>query len=252
MSLLFFLLIGRYLDQVMREKARNAVSGLARLAARGANIILPSGTIEYRPLDEVRVGDVIRLVPGDRVPVDGEIIQGDSDFDLSLVNGESDPAMLSKGAILLAGTQNLTGTVDIRATQTSERSFLAEVTRMLDAAENGRGNYERIADRLARIYAPAVHTLALIAFIGWMFATRGDWNTSLYVAISVLIITCPCALALAVPVVHVIGAGKLFETGILMKDGSALERLAESRPCSPRQDWHLDHRITPGYRIQRP
>ena len=226
-SLLFFLLIGRYLDQVMRERARNAVSGLARLAARGANILLPSGEIEYRPLDEVRIGDVYRLVPGDRVPVDGEVIRGESDFDLSLVSGESDPAILSKGAVLLAGTRNLTGTVDIRATQTSEKSFLAEVARMLDAAENGRGAYVRIADRLARIYAPAVHLLALIAFLGWMVATGGDWNTSLYVAISVLIITCPCALGLAVPVVHVIGAGKLFETGILMKDGSALERLAE-------------------------
>jgi Cu2+-exporting ATPase len=226
-SLLFFLLIGRYLDQMMRERARNAVSGLARLAARGANIILPSGKLEYRPLDEIRVGDLIRLVPGDRVPVDSKIVSGESDFDLSLVNGESDPAVLKEGASLLAGTRNLTSTIDIKTTQTSEKSFLAEVSRMLDAAENGRGNYVRIADRLARIYVPAVHLLALAAFIIWMVVTNGDWHTSLYVAISVLIITCPCALGLAVPVVHVIGAGKLFESGILMKDGCALERLAE-------------------------
>ncbi|MGB7430880.1 MAG: heavy metal translocating P-type ATPase, partial [Ahrensia sp.] len=116
---------------------------------------------------------------------------------------------------------------DITITQSPEKSFLAEVQSMMEAAENGRGAYVRIADRMARAYAPFVHTMAALAFIGWMIGTGGDWHTSLYIAIALLIITCPCALGLAVPVVHVIGAARLFENGILMKDGAALEKLAE-------------------------
>jgi Cu2+-exporting ATPase len=142
-----------------------------------------------------------------------------------LVTGESEPQSIESGKAVEAGTLNLTGAVDMRATRAASDSFLAEVARMMAAAEQGRGNYTRIADRMAKIYSPSVHLLALSSFIGWMIWTGGDVHTSLTVAIAVLIITCPCALGLAVPVAHVVSAGRLFSAGILMKDGAALERM---------------------------
>lgn len=225
-SLLFFLLIGRYLDQMMRDRARNAVIGLSRLAVKGANTVGPDGKTVYRPIDEIEPGMRIRVLPGERIPVDGVIVKGSSDLDLSLVTGENQPAILGKGDALQAGTYNLTGPLDIEVLRPASQSFLAEVSTMLAAAEKGRGHYMRIADRMAQIYAPAVHLLALVAFLVWM-AINGDWHQALYVAISVLIITCPCALGLAVPVVHVVAAARLFEEGVLVRDGSALERMAE-------------------------
>lgn len=227
-TLLFFLLIGRYLDQRMRDRARNSVVSLSKLAAKGANRIGSDGQLVYTPIDEIKPNMRIRVFPGDRVPVDGSVMRGTSDLDRSLVTGESELVSVTSGQTIEAGTLNVTGALDLAVTKEADQSFLSEVMRMLEAAENGRGAYVRIADRMARIYAPAVHLLALFAFIGWMFVTGGDWYVSLTIAISVLIVTCPCALGLAVPVVHVVGATKLFQNGILMRDGSALERLAET------------------------
>lgn len=226
-SLLFFLLIGRYLDQMMRDRARNAVSTLARQSVKGASQVMDNGQVSYLPIDEVQIGMILRILPGEKIPVDGIVVKGASDLDASLVTGESLPTAIKIDTPVLAGTLNLSGVVDIKVSKAANQSFLAEITNMLDAAENGRGAYVRIADRMAQIYAPAVHLLALAGFVLWMFYTGGDWRVSIYIAISILIITCPCALGLAVPVVHVIGAGRLFDQGILMKDGAALERLSE-------------------------
>lgn len=227
-TLLFFLLIGRYLDHRMRDTARNAVIRLAKYTAKGASRVLDDGTLSYVPADEIEPGMVLRLAAGERAAIDGVIVAGATDIDRSLVTGESEPVAAGTGERIEAGVLNLTGAIDIRAEKRAQESFLAEVMGMMDAAEKGRGAYVRVADRMAQIYAPAVHLLALIAFVGWMFASGGDWKLSLFTAIAVLIVTCPCALGLAVPVVHVIGAGRLFGSGILMKDGSALERLAEA------------------------
>lgn len=226
--LLFFLLIGRYLDQRMRERVRTAVVQLSRLSAKGANVLTGDGEMRYLPLDEIEPGMTVRVFAGERLPVDGTVENGLSDVDRSLVTGESLPVTAEAGTALEAGAMNLTGVLDIEVTNTADKSFLAEVRAMMEAAENGRGAYVRAADRAARLYAPFVHSLAAIAFVAWMVITGGDWHTSLYIAIALLIITCPCALGLAVPVVHVIGATRLFENGILMKDGAALERLAEA------------------------
>lgn len=225
-TLLFFLLVGRYLDRRMRARARSAVVGLGRLAAKGAMQVAADGNLSYVPADQIAPGMVLRIRPGDRVPVDARVTSGTSDVDRSLVTGESAPVTVGGGDRLEGGTLNINGAIDVVALRGADQSFLAEVTRMLEAAERGRGEYVRVADRMARIYAPAVHLLALAAFIGWMIATGGDWQVSLYTAIAVLIVTCPCALGLAVPVVHVVGAARLFEAGILMKDGTGLERLA--------------------------
>jgi Cu2+-exporting ATPase len=226
-SLLFFLLIGRTLDHLMRDRARSAITGLARLAPRGALVLLDDGTREYRSVEEIIPGDRIAVAVGDRVPVDGTVISGTSDLDLSIVTGESAPQPVRSGAAVQAGVINLTGSLTLRATATVHQSFLAEVIALVEAAEGGRAQYRRIADRAATIYSPVVHLLALLTFVGWG-VLGGDWKQAMLIAISVLIITCPCALGLAVPVVQVVAAGKLFQSGIMVKDGSAMERLAEA------------------------
>ncbi len=225
-SLLFFLLIGRTLDHLMRERARTAVKGLARLASRGALVQRPDGTRDYLPVSEIATGMIILLAAGERVPVDARVISGRSDIDRSLLTGESVPVPVSDGTPLQAGTLNLTGPLTIVATAVAKDSFLAEMMRLMDAAESGRSSYRRIADRAARLYAPVVHSVALLTCIGWLIAT-GDAHRAITIAIAVLIITCPCALGLAVPMVQVVAARRLFERGILLKDGGALERLAE-------------------------
>lgn len=225
-SLLFFLLIGRTLDHLMRERARTAVTGLANLAARGALVLRSDGTRIYTAVDDLKPGMTILISAGERIPVDSRVVSGQSNLDCSLVTGESLPLPAAAGMALQAGTMNLSGPLTIEATSQVKDSFLAEMVRMMETAEAGRSGFRRISDRAAQLYAPTVHAAAFLTFVGWMMAT-GDVHRSITIAIAVLIITCPCALGLAVPMVQVMAARRLFEKGILLKDGGALERLAE-------------------------
>ncbi|MGR9147750.1 cation-translocating P-type ATPase (plasmid) [Rhizobium leguminosarum] len=226
-SLLFFLLIGRTLDHVMREKARAAINGLARLAPRGALLINPDGSRRYIAVEEIAAGDEISIAAGERVPVDGIVVSGESDLDLSIVTGESSPVAVASNSEVSSGAMNLTGSLVLRATRIAKNSLLSEIIGLMEAAEGGRARYRRIADRAATLYSPVVHLLALVSFLAWGLL-GGDWKQAMLVAVAVLIITCPCALGLAVPVVQVVAAGELFRKGIMVKDGSALERLAET------------------------
>jgi Cu2+-exporting ATPase len=224
-TLLFFLLIGRTLDHLMREKARGAVRNLARLAPRGAMRLHDDGSREHVAISEIRAGMRLDLLAGERVPVDSVVVLGQSDIDLSLVTGESVPEPAGPGARLLAGATNLSGPLVIRAEKAAAESFLARMISMMEAAEGSKAGYKRIADRAAAVYAPTVHILALATLLGWGLLT-GDWHTAMLNGIAVLIVTCPCALALAVPIVHVVASGRLFGKGVMMRDGAALERLA--------------------------
>ncbi len=223
--LLFFLLVGRYLDSLMRDRARAGVATLLKQSARGALVRNPDGGSEYRPIEAIAPGMQVLVAAGERIPVDGTVLEGHSAIDRSLVTGESLPEPVAPGGALLAGTLNLDAPLLLKTTRVGEDSFLGQVVRLMETAEQGRARYTRIADRAARLYAPAVHLAALFTAIGWMLAGAG-LHQAVVIAVAVLIITCPCALGLAVPAVQVRAASVLMQRGLLVKDGSALERLA--------------------------
>ena len=225
LMLILFLLGGRTLDAMMRDKARAGVDALLNHAAPGASVIAVDGALGWVAAADLQPGMVMRLAAGERLAADGEIIGGTSTFDHSLLTGESAPVAAGIGAVVHAGTLNLDAPVDVRVTAAGADTSLAEIARLMDAADQPRSVYVRIADRASRLYAPAVHTLAALSFIGWMLAGAGVYQ-SLVIAIAVLIITCPCALGLAVPVAQVVASGALMREGIMVKDGGAIERLA--------------------------
>jgi Cu2+-exporting ATPase len=226
-SLLFFLLVGRTLDHAMRERARAAVTGLRRLVAYSATVVGADGTRDHVPVENIVPGMTVLVAAGERIAVDAVVVEGRSDIDTALATGESLAQAAEPGSMLRAGTLNLTGPLTIRATAAAQDSFLAEMVRLMEAVESARTGYRRIADRASRLYAPVVHTAAALAFAVW-YGSTGDWHRALGVAVAVLIITCPCALGLAVPMVQMVAARRLFERGVMVKDGSALERLAEA------------------------
>ncbi len=224
LMLLLFLLAGRALDAGMRDRARAGVDALLRQAAPGAMVLAPGGGLDWLPALDLVPGMTMRLAAGERLAADGEIVTGESRFDQSLLTGESAPVLARVGDAVLAGTLNLENPVDVRVTAAGQGTTLAEIARLMDASGQVRSAYVRIADRASRLYAPAVHTLAALTFAGWMIAGAGVHQSLVY-AIAVLIITCPCALGLAVPVAQVVACGALMKRGIMVKDGSALERL---------------------------
>jgi Cu2+-exporting ATPase len=226
--LLFFLLIGRYLDHRLRARSRAAARDLLALQAATATRISADGTLQAVAAREIRPGDILALSPGDRAPVDGVVVEGRSQVDMSLVTGESAPARVEVGAALHAGVLNLSSRLAMRATNTTDDSLLAELTRLIEAGEQAKGRYMRLADRAASLYVPIVHSLAAATFLVWFFIVDAGLRESMMNAIAVLIITCPCALGLAAPAVQVVATGRLFRSGVLVKSGDALERLAEA------------------------
>jgi Cu2+-exporting ATPase len=225
LMLLLFLLAGRALDAAMRDKARAGVDSLLRQAAPGALVVGRDGSIEWIAAPHLVPGMVMRVAAGERLAADGEVIAGASRLDNSLLTGESAAVPVVVGQPVHAGTLNLDASLDVRVTAAGQGTSLAEIARLMDASGQARSRYVRIADRASRLYAPAVHTLAALSFAGWMIAGAG-LHQSLVIAIAVLIITCPCALGLAVPVAQVVACGALMKRGIMVKDGSAIERLA--------------------------
>jgi Cu2+-exporting ATPase len=225
-SLLFLLLIGRWLDHVLRANARSAAGDLLALQAPTACIVDPSGRERSVPIGDVRPGDLLRVRPGDRIPVDSILEDGEARLDNSLLTGESIPTWTGRGQLCRAGAINTTGLLTLRAQAGSEDSTLANIARLVEAGAQSRSRYVRLADRAAALYVPVVHLAALATFAGG-WALGLDPREALIRAVAVLIVTCPCALGLAVPAVQIVASARLFRSGVLVKSGAALERLAE-------------------------
>lgn len=225
-SLLFFLLIGRALDHRVRRQAAGAAENMLSLVGPATTVRLADGTTQRIATRSVVPGMTVLVTSGERVPVDARLEHGSAMLDESLITGETVPRHARPGELLYAGTINLANPLEAVATACDQNTLLAEITRLMRTAEQARSRYVRLADRAARLYAPAVHLLGLTTFIAWMWLGAG-WEDALTAAIAVLIITCPCALALAVPAVQVAAVSRLFRHGIIVKSPDALERLAE-------------------------
>ena len=229
--LLFFLLVGRTLDHMMRGRARSAVEGLSRLQPRASTRVLADGSTAVVRLGQIEPGMTLLLRAGERMPVDGRLLSETASVDLAMVSGESQPVVLARGDDLVAGAAVVDGAVRIEVLRPATESFLSRMSEMMQASEDVRTRYRRLADRVASLYAPVVHVTAAATLTGWL-ALGTDPHSALLNAVSVLIITCPCALALAVPIVHVVAAGRLFGAGILVRDGAALEKLSLVRTAA--------------------
>ena len=227
LMLLFFLLVGRTLDALMRRRVGDGVAALARQSAAGAHVLEADGGSRWVEAGELKPGMRMQVAAGERLAADGHVLTGSSMIDASLLTGESAPVPVAPGGEVHAGTLNLATPIVVEVIATSDRSALAEISRLMQAADQSRSRYVRIADRAARLYAPVVHALALASFAGWMIA-GADWHQALLIGVAVLIITCPCALGLAVPVAHVVATGALMRRGVLVKQDSAIERLADA------------------------
>jgi len=226
LSLTFFLLAGRYLDQRTRTVARSAATELAALETPTA-LRLTDGVPHTVAQAELVIGDLLLVRPGVRIPVDGEITKGTSELDRAFLTGETDPVAIAIGDTVRAGEINLTGPLTLRATAVGKDTFLHSLADLIAVAEDAKSRYNSLADRAAAIYAPAVHLISFAAFVMWMYLSGGDVRYALNIAVATLIITCPCALGLAVPAVSTVASGALFRHGLLVKHATALERLAE-------------------------
>lgn len=226
LMLIFLLLVGRFLDARLQLRTGQAARDLAALRQVNARRRAPNGEITTVPASVIEPGDELIIPAGAHIPTDVVVVEGQSEIDAAIVTGEPIPKAVTIGETIYSGCLNLQNALTVRAIRDAEDSFLAEIADLLEAGQQTQAKYVRFADRAARAYVPIVHSLALVTFLGWL-AVGGTPRTAIINAIAVLIITCPCALGLAVPAVQVVAVGRLFKAGIVVKTGQALERLSQ-------------------------
>jgi cation-transporting ATPase V/Cu+-exporting ATPase len=220
--LIAFLILGRYLEARAKRRAGRAMRALLELGAKEARLVRDGAEVMV-PADQVRPGDVLRVRPGEKVPTDGEVIDGASAVDESMLTGESVPVDKTVGATVAGATVNTSGVLTVRATAVGRDTALAQIAALVAAAQNGKGQAQRLADRVSAVFVPAVMLIAAAAFAGW-WLIGSDPLTGLVAAVAVLIVACPCALALATPVAIMAGTGRGASLGILIKGAEVLER----------------------------
>jgi len=219
-------LLGQVLELRARERTSGAIKALLNLAPKSARRIRDDGTDEEVTLDLIHVGDRLRVRPGEKVPVDGELIEGRVSIDESLVTGESMPVTKAPGAQVVAGSINKTGSFVMRAEKVGADTLLSRIVQMVAEAQRSRAPIQRMADRVSGWFVPAVIAAAAVAFIVWaVVGPEPRFTYALVAAVSVLIIVCPCALGLATPMSIMVGVGRGAQAGVLIKNAEALERL---------------------------
>jgi len=220
------ILVGRYLEQRARGRTSEAIRRLLRLQARSARVLRDGEPVEV-PLAEVATGDRAMVRPGERIPVDGEVVEGASRVDESMISGEPVPVAKQAGDELVGGTVNRNGTLTFRVTRTGEDTVLARIIRLVERAQAEKPPIQRLADRIAGVFVPVVMVLALATFAAWLTVGPAPALSYAFVAaVSVLLIACPCAMGLATPTAVMVATGKGAEAGVLFRRGAALETLA--------------------------
>jgi copper-transporting P-type ATPase V len=220
--LIAFLILGRYLEARARGRAGQAIRALLELGAKQARVLRDDAEVMV-PVEQVAVGDLLRIRPGEKVPVDGQVLEGASAVDESMLTGESVPVDKAPGDPVAGATVNTSGVLTMRATAVGADTALAQIVRLVEQAQAGKGQLQRLADRISAVFVPVVMAAAVLTFTGWALL-GGDPARGLTAAVAVLIIACPCALGLATPTAIMVGTGRGAELGVLIKSVEVLER----------------------------
>ena len=217
-----FLLAGRFAEARARRQAGSALRALLDLGAKQAALLLPDGSEKRVPVGRLLVGDRFVVRPGERVATDGVVLAGSGEVDASMLTGEPVPVPVAPGAGVTGGTVNVTGRIEVRATQIGEQTRLARIARLVKDAQTGKAPVQRLADRVSAVFVPVVAVIAAVTLVTWLLAT-GDLNRAFTAAVAVLIVACPCALGLATPTALLVGTGRAAQLGILIKGPQVLE-----------------------------
>ncbi|WP_040491342.1 heavy metal translocating P-type ATPase [Ilumatobacter nonamiensis] len=220
--IMFFITLGRYLEARAKGRAGQALRSLVELGAKEARRV-HDGVEEMVPVEAIEVGDLVKIRPGEKVPVDGEVVDGSSAVDESMLTGESLPVDKEPGDDVAGATVNSSGVLTIRATRVGAETALAQIVKLVEDAQTGKSGAQRLADRISAVFVPVVISIALLTFVGWA-VIGGSVSDGVYAAVAVLIIACPCALGLATPMAIMVGTGRGAQLGILIKSVDVLER----------------------------
>lgn len=221
--IVFFITLGRWLEARAKSRAGAALRALLELGAKEARLVDADGGERMVPIESLRVGDVVKVRPGEKVPVDGEVIEGSSAVDESMLTGESVPVDKSVGDEVAGATINASGVLTVRAARVGADTALAQIVKLVEQAQTGKSAAQRLADRISAVFVPTVLAIAALTFLGWA-TLGGSVRDGVYAAVAVLIIACPCALGLATPMAIMVGTGRGAQLGILIKSVETLER----------------------------
>ncbi len=221
------ILLGRYLEALARGRTSEAIRKLMHLQAKTARVLRDGVEIEV-PIEEVVLGDTVFVRPGERLPVDGSVVEGSSFVDESMITGEPVPVEKARGAEVVGGTVNGTGALNITATRVGGDTLLAQIIRMVEEAQSAKPPIQQLADKIAAVFVPVALGIAVLTFIGWLvLGPEPALSFAFVTGVSVLLIACPCAMGLATPTAIMVGTGKGAELGVLIRNGAALETLAK-------------------------